>query len=134
MYKRQSLVFAVFLPLTLRTRLRIESAALVMVLSAGALIIDGAIKTLAGGGGYGALKFFINDNTGLYEGSTLACVSIAIIPLALWLAKDGTIFPANSRTRLFAYALVFAALLIPVGTEARTGLLCACLLYTSRCV
>ena len=121
----KSLVFAVFLPLTLRTRLRIESAALVMVLSAGALIIDGAIKTLGGGGGYGALKFFINDNTGLYEGSTLACVSIAIIPLALWLAKEGTIFPANSRSRLFAYALVFSSLLIPVGTEARTGLLCA---------
>ena len=124
----KSLVFAVFLPLTLRTRLRIEAAALVMVLSAGALIIDGALKTLTGGGGYGALKFFINDNTGLYEGSTLACVSIAIIPLALWLAKDGTIFPADKRTRLFAYALGFAALLIPVGTEARTGLLCAGLL------
>jgi len=124
----KSLVFAIFLPFTLRTRLRIEAAALVMVLSAGALIIDGALKTLAGGGGYGALKFFVNDNTGLYEGSTLACVSIALIPLALWLAKDGTIFPANSRTRLFAYGLTFAAVLIPVGTEARTGLLCAGLL------
>jgi probable O-glycosylation ligase (exosortase A-associated) len=124
----KSLVFAIFLPLALRTRLRIEAAALFMVLSAGALIIDGALKTLAGGGGYGALKFFVNDNTGLYEGSTLACVSIAIIPLALWLAKEGTIFPGNSRTRLFAYGLVFASLLIPVGTEARTGLLCAGLL------
>ena len=124
----KSLVFAIFLPLTLRTRLRIEAAALVMVLSAGALILDGAIKTLAGGGGYGALKFFINDNTGLYEGSTLACVSIAVIPLALWLGKDGTIFPADKRTRLASYGLAFAALLIPVGTEARTGLLCAGLL------
>lgn len=124
----KSLVFAIFLPLTLRTRLRIEAAALVMVLSAGALIIDGALKTLTGGGGYGALKFFINDNTGLYEGSTLACVSIAIIPLALWLAKNGTIFPADQRTRFCAYALGFAALLIPIGTEARTGLLCAGLL------
>jgi len=121
----KSLVFAIFLPLTLRTQLRIESAALVMVLSAGALMIDGAVKTLAGGGGYGALKFFINDNTGLYEGSTLACVSIAVIPLALWLGKHGTIFPASSRTKMFAYALVFAAILIPIGTEARTGLLCA---------
>jgi len=124
----KSLVFAIFLPLTLRTRLRIEAAALVMVLSAGALIIDGAIKTLGGGGGYGELKFFINDNTGLYEGSTLACVAIAIIPLALWLGKSGTIFPADSRTRLFSYAIAFAALLIPVGTEARTGLMCAGLL------
>lgn len=121
----KSLIFAIFLPFTLRTRLRIEAAALVMVLSAAALIIDGAVKTLAGGGGYGALKFFINDNTGLYEGSTLACVSIAVIPLALCLGKNGTIFPADKRSHMFAYALVFAALLIPVGTEARTGLLCA---------
>ena len=124
----KSLVFAIFLPFTLRTRLRIEAAALVMVLSAGALILDGAVKTLAGGGGYGALKFFINDNTGLYEGSTLACISIAIIPLALWLGKEGTIFPASPRTRFASYALAFAALLIPVGTEARTGMLCAALL------
>lgn len=124
----KSLVFAIFLPLTLRSRLRIEAAALVMVLSAGALILDGALKTLAGGGGYGTLKFFINDNTGLYEASTLACVAVAIIPLALWLGREGTIFPASGRTRLGALGLAGAALLIPVGTEARTGLLCAGLL------
>ncbi|NBC37628.1 putative O-glycosylation ligase, exosortase A system-associated [Novosphingobium sp. FSY-8] len=124
----KSLVFAAFLPLTLRTHLRLESAALVMVLSAAAIIINGAIKTLAGGGGYGTLKFLVNDNTGLYEGSTLACVAIAIIPLVLWLSKYGTIIPASKQTRMFAYALVFSALLIPVGTEARTGLLCMGLL------
>ncbi len=58
----KALVFAIFLPLTLRTRLRIESAALVMVLAAGAIIIGGGIKTLAGGGGYGSLRLFVNDN------------------------------------------------------------------------
>ena len=47
----KALVFAIFLPLTLRTRLRIESAALIMVLTAGAIIIGGGIKTVAGGGG-----------------------------------------------------------------------------------
>jgi hypothetical protein len=93
----KSLVWAIFLPLALRTQLRIEAAALVMVLSAGALIIDGGLKTMAGGGGYGALKLFINDNNGLYEGSTISCVAIAIIPLVLWLAKDGTIFPPTAR-------------------------------------
>jgi len=124
----KSLVFAVFLPLTLRTQLRIEAAALVMVLSASALTLDGALKTLLGGGGYGELKFFINDNTGLYEASTLACVAIAIIPLGLWLAKSGTIFPASKWTKLGGYGLAGASVLIPIGTEARTGLLCAGLL------
>ena len=124
----KALVFAIFLPLTLTTRLRLEAAALVMVLSAGAIIIDGGLKTLGGGGGYGELKLFINDNTGLYEGSILSCVAVSLIPLALWLAKESTVFPPEWRTRLFALGLSFAALLIPVGTEARTGLMCAGLL------
>jgi probable O-glycosylation ligase (exosortase A-associated) len=124
----KALVFAIFMPLTLTTRLRLEAASLVMVLTASAIIIEGAIKTLLGGGGYGTLKFFINDNTGLYEGSTLACVAIALVPLALWLSREGTIFPPDWRTRWYGYALAFSAVLIPVGTEARTGLICAGLL------
>lgn len=120
----KALVFAIFLPLTLRTKLRIEAAALAMTLSAAAIIISGGIKTVAGGGGYGVLYFFVNDNTGLYESSTIACIAVAIIPLIVWLARFGTIFPPDWRVRLFAGALIFACLLIPVGTEARTGLLC----------
>ncbi len=124
----KALVFAMFLPLTLRTRLRIEAAALVMVLSAASIIVTGGIKTAFSGGGYGSLRFFVNDNTGLYEGSIISCVAIAIIPLIAWLMKHGTIFPSDWRVKLFSAALVFACLLIPIGTEARTGLLCIALL------
>ena len=124
----KALVFAVFLPLTLRTRLRIEAAALVMVLSAGSIVITGAVKTLASGGGYGSLHFFVSDNTGLYEGSIISCVAVAIIPLIVWLARHGTIFPHDKRVTLFAAALCFACLLIPVGTQARTGLICIAVL------
>lgn len=124
----KALVFAIFLPLTLRTRLRLEAVVLFMVLSAGSIVITGAIKTLASGGGYGSLHFFVSDNTGLYEGSIISCIAIAIIPLVLWLGRHGTIFPPDKRVRLFAFALAFACLLIPVGTQARTGLLCIGLL------
>ncbi|MGE3690379.1 MAG: putative O-glycosylation ligase, exosortase A system-associated [Novosphingobium sp.] len=124
----KALLFAMFLPLTLRTRLRFEAVALVMVLSAGAIIIGGSIKTLATGGGYGSLSLFVNNNTGLYESSIISCVSIAIIPLIVWLMKHGTIFPPEWRVRLFGIALIFACLLIPIGTQARTGLLCIVLL------
>ncbi|MGN6498331.1 MAG: DUF5935 domain-containing protein [Tsuneonella sp.] len=120
----KALVFAIFLPLTLTTRLRIEAVVLTMVLSAGAIVIDGGIKTAMGGGGYGTLALFVNDNNGMYESSTIATVAIAIIPLALWLAKHGTIFPPDWRVKCFVAALIFASLLMPVGTEARTGLLC----------
>jgi O-antigen ligase len=120
----KGLVFAIFLPLTLRTRLRFEAVILVMVLSVGAIIVDGGIKTVVGGGGYGQLPLFVNDNTGIYEGSILSTVAVAIIPLIVWLARHGTVFPPDWRVNLFAAALIFACVLIPVGTQARTGLVC----------
>lgn len=121
----KALVFAAFMPLALTTRLRIEAAMLVMVLSIGAIVISGGMKTALGGAGYGTLSFFVRENSGIYEGSIISAVAMSIIPLTLWLARHGTIFPPDWRVRLFAAALIFACLLIPIGTEARTGLLCA---------
>ncbi|HVJ01059.1 MAG TPA: putative O-glycosylation ligase, exosortase A system-associated [Sphingomonas sp.] len=124
----KALAFAAFLPLTLRTRLRIEALLLFMVLSAASIIIVGGIKTILSGGGYGALNLMIENNSGLYEGSTISTVAIAIIPLILWFTRHGTVFAPDRRVKAFAYALVFACLLIPVGTSTRTGLLCIGLL------
>jgi O-antigen ligase len=120
----KALVFAVFLPLTLWSRLRIEAAALVMVLTVGAIVIAGGIKTALGGGGYGGLYLFVNDNTGIYESSIISCAAIAILPLVIWLMKHGTVFPPDWRVRTFGAALIFACMLMPVGTQARTGLIC----------
>ncbi|MGC6401031.1 putative O-glycosylation ligase, exosortase A system-associated [Sphingomonas sp. FW199] len=124
----KSLAFAAFLPLTLRTRLRIEALLLFMILSAASIIIVGGIKTLGSGGGYGQLDLMVSNNSGLYEGSTISAVAITIIPLILWFSKHGTIFRPDWRVKLFCYALCFSCLLIPVGTSARTGLLCIGLL------
>ena len=120
----KALVFAVFLPFMLRTKLRLEALLLFMVLSASSLIVVGGIKTLLGGGGYGTLNLGLSDNSGLYEGSTISTVAIAIIPTILYLAKYGTIFPRGWMVRLFSLALVFSCLLIPIGTATRTGLIC----------
>ncbi len=124
----KALVFAAFLPLTLHTKLRIEALVLTMVLCASALIVTGGIKTAAGGGGYGSLVILIDDNSGLFEGSIISCVAITIIPLILWLAKHGTIFKPDWMVRLYAAALILACLLIPVGTQARTGIVCIAVL------
>ncbi len=121
----KALLFAMFLPLTLRTKLRLEATALIMVLSLGTIVINGGIKTALGGGGYGTLALLVRENAGLYEGSILSTAAIATIPLVLWLARHGTIFKPDWRVRAFAAALVFASLLIPVGEAARTGLVCA---------
>ncbi|MCB2049492.1 MAG: O-antigen ligase family protein [Novosphingobium sp.] len=121
----KSLLFGMFLPLTLRTRARVEAAVLIMVLAAGSIMISAGIKTvLSGGGGYGTLSSYVRDNSGIYEGSTLSTVAITIVPLIAWLAKHGTVFPPDWRTKALALCLGFACLLVPVGTQTRTGLLC----------
>lgn len=120
----KALLFAIFLPLTLTTRARIEGLALSLVLSVAMIVIATGLKVVTGGGGYGELNFFVDDNSGIYESSTLATVAIGMIPLLWWLVRYGTIFPRHWTVTVFAAALTFAALLVPVGTEARTGLLC----------
>ena len=124
----KALAFAIFLPLTLRTKLRIEALLLFMILSAASIIIDGGIKTVGSGGGYGQLNLMVENNSGLYEGSTISMVAIAIIPIIVWFTRFGSIFAPDWRVKTFSYALIFACLQIPVGTSTRTGLLCIALL------
>ncbi|MEA3046458.1 MAG: hypothetical protein QOJ53_790 [Sphingomonadales bacterium] len=124
----KALIFAIFLPFTLRTKLRIEAVLLFLTLSAAAIIIVGGIKTTLAGGGYGVLNLMVDNNSGLYESSTISTVAIGLIPIILWLARFGTIFPPDRRVKLFAAALIIACLLIPIGTEARTGLVCIAVL------
>ncbi|MBK2942506.1 putative O-glycosylation ligase, exosortase A system-associated, partial [Klebsiella pneumoniae] len=77
----KALLFAIFLPLTLTTRARIEGLAAVLLLSVATIVIATGLKVVLGGGGYGELNFFVDDNSGIYESSTLATVAIGLIPL-----------------------------------------------------
>lgn len=120
----KALLFAIFLPLTVTTRARIEGLATVLVLSVAMIVIATGLKVVTGGGGYGELNFFVDDNSGIYESSTLATVAIGLIPILWWAVRHGTIFPRHWTVTVFAAALTFACLLVPIGTEARTGLLC----------
>jgi probable O-glycosylation ligase (exosortase A-associated) len=124
----KALLWSMFLPLVMTTRLRIEAVATTMVVSAAALALSGGLKTLMGGSGYGSLQLLVDDNSGLFEGSIFSTVAIAIIPLALWIGKYGTIFAPGRITRWASWFLVAMCMLIPVGTQARTGLLCIILL------
>ncbi len=45
----------------------------------------------------------------------------------------GTSTPPTGGVRVFGIGLIFACLLIPVGTSARTGLLCIGLLAVLMC-
>lgn len=124
----KAMVFAIFLPFTLFTRKRIEAAALVIALTVGAIAISGGMKTVFGGGGYGVLSLFVNDNSGIYESSTISTAAVGIIPLILWFTRHGTIFAPDWRVKAFSYCLILACLMIPLGTVSRTGLLCIAVL------
>ena len=101
----KALLFAIFLPLTLTTRARIEALALTLTLSIATIVIGTGLKTVLGGGGYGNLKFFVQDNSGIYESSTLATVAIALIPLVAWFTRYGTIFRPHWTVSVFALGL-----------------------------
>lgn len=120
----KALGFAIFLPFVLRTRLQIETALLVILFTLCALMFSGAFKTALGGGGYGNLSFLVVSNTGLFEASTMAAVSVGIIPIALYLYRHSLLFPPSKWTRLVTAGIVGSAVLVVVGAEARTGLLC----------
>lgn len=124
----KALFFSLFLTVVLRTRLRIEAILIALVLSCSALAISGGLKTVLGGGGYGSLQLLLSDNSGLFEGSIFSMAAISIIPIILWLARHSTVFPERKFTWAFAILLIFACLLIPIGTQARTGLVCAAFL------
>ncbi|MFY9350062.1 putative O-glycosylation ligase, exosortase A system-associated [Sphingobium sp.] len=124
----KAIIAGIFLPLVLRTRLRIEALTLFMILCASTIIINGGMKTALSGGGYGVLNLMVENNSGLYEGSIISCVAISLIPLILWFTNHGTIFPPDWRVKLFCYCLCLACMLMPIGTEARTGLVCLVIL------
>lgn len=124
----KALVFAIFLPVTLYTRARFEALLAMILLSLSSIIVVGAAKTMAGGGGYGTLNLMVANNTGLYEGSIISAVAVCVIPLILFMSRHGTIFKPGILTKVYCYSLCLACALIPVGTQARTGLVCLAML------
>ncbi|MEM8826121.1 MAG: DUF5935 domain-containing protein [Pseudomonadota bacterium] len=117
----KALLFAAFLPFVLTTRRRIEAALAVILFSISAITISAGIKTLVGGGGYGNISLLVNNNTGLYEGSTLATTSLALVPLLWWFYKHNSLMKPSRLTFLITCGLTLSFGLITIGAEARTG-------------
>lgn len=118
----KALLFSVFIPFVLTSRVRIEVTLAVLIFSISAITISGGLKTLMGGGGYGTLSLLVNNNTGLFEGSTLATVSCALIPLVWWFYKHNSLVPQSRVTFVLFAGITASFVLIIIGSEARTGL------------
>jgi putative inorganic carbon (HCO3(-)) transporter len=122
----KTVLFSAFMPFLFRSRVQIEAAILVIVLSIAAHAIPFGAKTLIGGGGYGRQLGLIRMNSSLGESSTLAVDCVAILPLLAWLARHGqiaaSIVPRQRLLRLGYLGLAGAAVLTTLGTYARAGL------------
>jgi probable O-glycosylation ligase (exosortase A-associated) len=118
----KTVVFAAFLPFVIRSRVQIEAMILTIILSLSGTIIAAGFETMMTGGGYQRSLGLIAGNSGLAEGSTLATVSIAIIPLILYARKHTLIIPRHRLVDWFCYALIASAVLTAFGTFERTGI------------
>lgn len=117
------LIFALIFPFIFRSRVQIEAFILVFIFAAATIFFSAGVKTLRGGGGYGVLAIMGSGNTGLAEGSTLAVVSVMLIPLIFWAMGHGMLLPKNRLTQAFLLGVVVTAVAAVVGTSARTGVI-----------
>ncbi|MGH7172735.1 MAG: O-antigen ligase family protein, partial [Gemmataceae bacterium] len=81
------------------------------------------IKTIVHGGGYGMDLGVISGNSELTEGSTLAAVTVMMVPIILYLRSHGVILPKSRITDAMYLTLVVLSLAATIGTYARTGLI-----------
>jgi hypothetical protein len=119
----KTLVFSAFIPFVFRSRIQIEAFLLIYIFSATVHIIPVGLKTIISGGGYGRELGVVGGNSLFSEGSTLAAVSLTLIPIALYLRKHGLILPQWRLVKLGYIVLILVMLAAAIGTYARTGLI-----------
>jgi len=119
------LIFALIIPYIFRTRVQIEALLLIIIFSVSTVIFSAAVKTALGSGGYGVLAVLggESNNSGLSESSTLAAISVMILPLIEYMRYNSLIFKTSKPVRLLFLGLMACVLLTVIGTSARTGVI-----------
>jgi len=117
------IVFSIFVPFVIRSRIQIEAFLLTFLFSVSGVAIAYGIKTLfTGGAGYGR-KYALNlGHFGLGESSTMALACVMLIPVIFYMAKHSIILRNLPFLKYLALGLAFVFLLAIVGSHARTGL------------
>lgn len=119
----KTLLFSAFLPYAIRSRVQIEAFLQVFLFSTAVYFIPAGLKTLVSGGGYGQeLTMIGGDNSGLAEGSTLAGVSLMLIPIMFYLADHSLLIESRVVRKVGYACLSLAALAAAIGTYERTAL------------
>ncbi|MFT4940006.1 MAG: putative inorganic carbon (HCO3(-)) transporter [Paraglaciecola sp.] len=118
----KTILMSVLMMFAVRSKKDLEFLLIVFVSSVGFYMISAGLKTLAGGGGYGANLIVGSGNVGIAESSTLAFYSVLCIPLLLFLKNNITLIPFLAGRRLIWYGAILLAIGTVIGTQSRTGL------------
>jgi putative inorganic carbon (HCO3(-)) transporter len=118
----KTMMFAVFIPFVIRSRVQIEAFLQVYYFSLVANLLPFGVKIILSGGGYGRSLGLSEANYGLGEGSTFAAVAVMTIPIAMYLANHGQLLPKSVVVKLMYYGMSALAIFTTIGTFQRTGL------------
>ncbi|MEW6983617.1 putative O-glycosylation ligase, exosortase A system-associated [Colwelliaceae bacterium 6471] len=119
----KTIIMSLCLYFVINTKEQLEFCILTFSLSISYFIIASGLKSILGGGGYGASLISSGANTGLAESSTLAMVAVLLMPLVIFLKKH-TLLLTNLKQYNFLWNLSFVVIVASViGTRARTGLI-----------
>jgi probable O-glycosylation ligase (exosortase A-associated) len=119
----KTLLFAAFIPFSIRSRVQIEAFAQTYVFSLAANFIPFGLKTLISGGGYGVNLGLEGGNSGLSEGGLLSTVCLMAVPLAMHLAHHSQLLPKWKLLPLAYWGTAGLAIATAVGTFERSALL-----------
>lgn len=114
----------ILMPTAVNSKKSFEMVFLTFLLSLYFHIIAGGLKTLLGGGGYGArLSAYTETNVGLGESSTLALISVISIPMLIFAFTKVNLLKSIPFKKTIFYFLLTVSLACCIGTFARTGLI-----------
>lgn len=117
-----SVLTGLLFPLMFRTRKQIELLTIIVFAAILPHIMTAGLKSILGGGGYGFLATLMPGAYYLGESSTLAAISIMVIPVGYYLAKYSLASPVVLFPRLSILGFSLCSLACMIGTSARTGL------------
>ena len=117
------IVFSIFVPFVIRSRIQIEAFLLTFLFSVGGVAIAYGIKTLVTGGASYGREYALNlDHFGLGESSTMAVACVMLIPIIFYMSKHSVILRGIPALKYLGLGLAFLFVLAIIGSHARTGL------------
>jgi probable O-glycosylation ligase (exosortase A-associated) len=120
----KTVLFAAFIPFSIRSRVQIEAFLLVYLASCAAHLLPIGLKTMAGGGGYNVNLTLLGVNQSAWSESSMAsAVCILSMPLLLSVARHSVLLPYDRLRKFAAIGVALAYVPAAIGTFARTAII-----------